>query len=94
MFGFITSSLIILLSFISKNQSFICRYRVIDLDFDKLRQGFHHQVFTLKLDKYNAISCNNFDYLSHKICVPDKTENVNISVSNIITEKNMNPKHQ
>ena len=46
------------------------------------------------MDKCNAISCNTFDYLSDRICVPDKTEDVNTSVSNIITEniriKNIN----
>ena len=41
----------------------------------------------VKLDKCVG-SCNTFNDLSHKLCVPNKTENLNIHVFNIITGKN------
>ena len=32
--------------------------------------------------------CNTFNDLSHRVCVPNKTEYLNIHVFNMITEKN------
>ena len=39
------------------------------------------------LDKCNG-SCNSVDDLSRKICVPNKTKNINVRVLNMITNKN------
>ena len=39
------------------------------------------------LDKCNG-SCNSVDNLSRKICVPNKTKNINVRVLNMITNKN------
>ena len=50
-------------------------------------QEFHYYPFSVKLDRcvgsYNAL--NN---LSKKVCIPNKTEDLNLSVSNMITGAN------
>ena len=43
--------------------------------------------FAVKLDKCVG-SCNTFNDLSNKVCVPNKTENLNLSMSNMITVMN------
>ena len=40
--------------------------------------------FTVKLDKFVG-SCNTLDDLSKKVCVPDKAEDSNLSMFNMIT---------
>ena len=40
--------------------------------------------FTVKLDKYIG-SCNTFKDLFNKVCVPNETEDLNLSVFNMIT---------
>ena len=47
-------------------------------------QEFHCYSFTVKLDKCVA-SCNTLDDLSNKVCVPNKTENLNLNMFNMIT---------
>ena len=46
-------------------------------------QEFHYYPFTVKLDKFVG-SCNTLNDLSNKICVPNKTENLNLNMLNII----------
>ena len=41
----------------------------------------------VNLDRCNR-SCNNFDYPFGRICVPNKMENININVFNMITRTN------
>ena len=50
-------------------------------------QEFHYYWFTVKLDKYVG-SCNTLNDLSNKVCVPNKTQDLNLNVFNIITEIN------
>ena len=47
-------------------------------------QEFHYYPFAVKLDKCIGI-CNTFNDLSNKVCIPNKTEDLNLSVFNIIT---------
>ena len=47
-------------------------------------QELHHYPFVVKLDRC-AQSSNTPNYLSNKACVPNKTENLKISVFNMIT---------
>ena len=47
-------------------------------------QEFHYYPFTVKLDKCVG-SCNTLSNLSNKVCIPNKRENLNISVFNLIT---------
>ena len=56
----------------------------INLHPNKYTQGFHYYPFTLKLDKYVG-SCNTLNGLSNKVCVPNETEDLNLSVFNMIT---------
>ena len=48
---------------------------------------FHYYPFAVKL-YICAESCNTLNDLSNKVCVPNKTENLNISIFNMITEIN------
>ena len=47
----------------------------------------HYYPFVVKLDRRIEI-CNTLNYLSNKVCIPNKTEDLNIRVFNIITGKN------
>ena len=47
-------------------------------------QEFHYYPFTITLDKFVGI-CNTLNDLSNKVCVPNKTKDLNLSVFNIIT---------
>ena len=44
----------------------------------------HYYPFTVKLDRCVG-SCNTLNDLSNKVCVPNKTEDLNLSVFNMIT---------
>ena len=46
-------------------------------------QEFHYYQFTVKLDRCVA-SCNALIDLFNKVCVPNKTEDLNLSVFNMI----------
>ena len=47
-------------------------------------QEFHYYPFAVKLDRCVG-SCNTLNDLSNKVCVPNKTEDLNLSVFNMIT---------
>ena len=46
-------------------------------------QEFHYYPFAVKLDRC-VWSCNTLNDLSSKVCVPNKTEDLNLSVFNMI----------
>ena len=48
------------------------------------KEFFHYCPFAVKLDRY-VRSCNTLNDLSNKVCVPNKTEDLNLSVCNMIT---------
>ena len=50
---------------------------------NEYNQEFHYYPFAVKLDKCIG-SCNTPNDLSNKVCVPNKTEDLNLSVFNII----------
>ena len=50
----------------------------------KYSQEFHYYPFAVKLDRCVG-SCNTLNDLSNKVCVPNKTEDLNLSVFNMIT---------
>ena len=54
---------------------------------NKYNWEFHYYPFTVTLDKC-AGCCNTCNDLSDKVCVPNKTEDLNLSIFNIITEIN------
>ena len=47
-------------------------------------QEFHCYPFVVKLDRCVG-SCNTLSDLSNKVCIPNKTEDLNLSVFNMIT---------
>ena len=44
----------------------------------------YHYPFSIKLDRYTG-SCSTLNDLSNKVCVSNKTEDLNLGVFNIIT---------
>ena len=57
----------------------------INLDPKEYSQEFHYYPFAIKLDICVG-SCNTMNDLSNnKVCTPNKTEDLNLSVFNMIT---------
>ena len=57
---------------------------LINLHPNENSQKFHYYPFAVKFDKCVG-NCNTLNDLSNKICVPNKTEDLNLSVFNMIT---------
>ena len=60
---------------------------LINLHPNEYSQEFHYYPFSVKLDRCVG-SCNTLNDLSNKVCIPNKTEDLNLSVFNIITGLN------
>ena len=56
---------------------------LINLHPNEYSQEFHYYPFVVKLDRYVG-SCNILKDLSNKICIPNKTEYLNLNVFNMI----------
>ena len=69
------------------NQKCNIQPTVIDLHPNDYSQEFHYYSFAFKLDECVG-SCNNLNDISNKVCAPNKTEDLNIHIFNIITGKN------
>ena len=69
------------------NQKFITQPTLINLQPNEYSQEFHYYPFSVKLDRC-AESCNTINNLSNKVCVPNKTEDLNLKVFNMITRIN------
>ena len=57
---------------------------LINLHPNEYSQEFHYYPFAIKLDRCVG-SCKTLNDLSNKVCVPNKTEDLNLSVFNMIT---------
>ena len=68
----------------SSNQKCMIQPTFINLHPNEYSQEFHYCLFTVKLNKCVG-SCNTLNDLSNKVCVPNKTEDLNLNVSNMIT---------
>ena len=66
------------------NQKCIVQPNLINLHPNECSQDFHYCSFTVKLDRCVG-SCNTINYLSNIVCFPNKTEDVNLSVFNMMT---------
>ena len=66
------------------NQKCMIQPTLINLHTNEYSQEFHYYPFLVKLDRC-AGSCNTINDLSNKVCVPNKTEDLNLSVFNTIT---------
>ena len=98
MFGIIKKMLIVFLSTIANasnhtkcvslsNQKCEIQPTIINLHPNGYSQEFHYYQFAVKLDRCVG-SCNTLNDLSNKVCVPNKTEDLNLSMFNMITEIN------
>ena len=63
------------------------RLILINLDPNEYSQELHYYPFTAKLGRCNG-SCNTLNDLSNKVCVPNKTEDLNLNLFNMITRIN------
>ena len=57
---------------------------LINLDQNEYRGEFHYHPFAFNLDRCVG-SCNTLNDLSNKVFVPNKTEDLNLSLFNMIT---------
>ena len=60
---------------------------LINLHPNEYSQEFHYYPFAVKLDRC-VESCNTLNDLSNKVCVPNKAEDLNLSVFNMVTRIN------
>ena len=65
---------------------------LINLHPNEYSQKFHYYPFAVKLDRCVG-SCNIFDDLSNKVCVPNKTEDLNLSMFNMVIDDDELTKH-
>ena len=69
------------------NQKCEIQLTLIDLHPNGYSQEFHYYPFAVKLDRCVG-SCNTLNDLSNKVSVPNKTEDLNLSVNKYIKNKN------
>ena len=65
------------------NQECMNQPSLINLHPNEYSQEFHYYPFAIKLDQCVG-NCNTLNDLSNKACVPNKTEDLNLSVFNMI----------
>ena len=70
------------------NQKWEIQPTLINLHPNEYNQEFYYYPFPVKLDRCVG-SCNNVNDLSNKVCVPNKTEDLNLRVFNMITGINV-----
>ena len=66
------------------NQKCMIQPTLINFHPNEYSQELHYYSFAVKLDRC-VKSCNNLNELSNKVCVPNKTEDLNLSMFNMIT---------
>ena len=66
-----------------KNKNCMIQSTIINLHPNECSQEVHYYPFAVKLDRCIG-SCNNLNDLPNKVCVPNKTEDLNLSVFNMI----------
>ena len=69
------------------NQKCMTQPTLINLHPDEYSQEFHYYPFLVKLDRCLG-NCNTLNDLSNKVCIPNKTEDLNLTVFNMITRIN------
>ena len=66
------------------NQKCVIQPILINLHPYEYSQEFHYYPFAVKLDRFVG-SCNTINDLSNKVCIPNKTDDINLSLFNMIT---------
>ena len=69
------------------NQKCMAQPILINLHPDEYSQEFHYYPFAVRLDRC-VESSNTLNYLSNKVCVPNKTEDLILSRFSMITRMN------
>ena len=69
------------------NQKCEIQPTLVNLCQNEYNQEYHYYLFPVKLNRCVG-SCNTFNNLSNKECIPNKTEDLNLSVFNMITRIN------
>ena len=69
------------------NQKCMTQPTLVNLHPNEYSQELHYYRFAIKLDRCVRI-CNILNDLSNKVCIPNKTEDVNLSMFNMITAIN------
>ena len=69
------------------NQKCVTQPNAINLHANKYNQELHYFPFAVIIDRC-VVSCNTLNGLSSKVYVPNKTEDLNLSVLRMITETN------
>ena len=98
MFGIIKKVLVVLLTSIVNapdhtncvlfsHQKCLTQPTLINLHPSEYSQEFHYYPFEVKLDRCIG-SCNSLNDLTNKVFVPNKTEDLNLSVFNMIKDIN------
>ena len=67
------------------NQKYNIQSTLINLHPNEYSQEFHYYLFAVELVQCVG-SCNTLNGLSNKVCVRNRTEDLNLSVFNMITE--------
>ena len=70
-----------------RKEKYVTQPAIINLHPNECRQEFRHYPFAVKLDR-SIGSCNTLNDLSNKVCIPNKTEDLNLSAFNMITGNN------
>ena len=65
------------------NQKCMIQPTLINLHRNIYNEEFHYYLFVVKLDRFVGI-CNTLNGLSNKVCLPNKTEDLNLSMFNMI----------
>ena len=95
MFGIIKQMFVVLLASIVNasnhtkwvslsNQKNEIQTTLINLHPNEYSQEFHYYSFSVKVDRCVG-SCNTLNDLSNKVCVPNKAQDLNLSMFNMIT---------
>ena len=69
---------------VGKQSEIMTQPTLINLHPNEYSQEFHYYPFAVQLDRCVG-SCNTLNDLSNKVCVPNKTDDLNLSVFNMIT---------
>ena len=66
------------------NQQYMTQPTLINLHPNEYIEGLRYYRFAVNLDRSMG-KCNTLDDLCNKLCVPNKTEDLNLKVFNMIT---------
>ena len=104
MFGLIKKIFIVLLTglvngynhtkcVLLSNQKCMLQPTLINLHPNEYKQEFHYYPFAVKLDRCVG-SCSTLNDLSNKVCAPNKTEDLDLSVFNMISINMFNSRNK